>query len=119
MGYVLDLSVLKKKLAGAKARKDAPQSILKHPPEEEPPADLRYLIDNVLEPLHDGKPVHSGDIDFSRFDRDTLADLYEYYTAHYHYMDRYYDSSSAWCALRSVYIACDRSDAQTMPVDFI
>ena len=119
MGYVLDLSALKKKLAGAKARKDAPQSVLKHPPEEDPPADLRYLIDNVLEPLHDGKPVHSGDIDFSRFDRDTLADLYEYYTAHYHYMDRYYDSSSAWCALRSVYIACDRSDAQTMPVDFI
>ena len=119
MGYVLDLAVLKKKLARSKVRKDAPQSILKHPPEEDPPADLRYLIDNVLEPLHDGKPVHSGDIDFSRFDRDTLADLYEYYTAHYHYMDRYYDSSSAWCVLRSVYIACDRSDAQTMPVDFI
>lgn len=117
MGYVLDLAVLKKKLARAKVRKDAPRSDLKQPPEEEPPADLQYLIDNVLEPLLDGKPVHSGDIDFSRFDRDTLTDLYEYYTAHY--MDRYYDSTSAWYALRRVYTACDRSDAQTMPVDFI
>ena len=117
MGYVLDLAVLKKKLARSKVRKDAPQSILKHPPEEEPPTDLRYLINNVLEPLLDGKPVHSGDIDFSRFDRDTLTDLYEYYTAHY--MDRYYDSTSAWYALRRVYTVCDRSDAQTMPIDFI
>lgn len=117
MGYVLDLAVLKKKLARSKVRKDAPQSILKHPPEEEPPADLRYLIDNVLEPLLDGKPVHSGDIDFSRFDRDTLTDLYEYYTAHY--IGRYYDVTSAWYALRRVYTACDRSDAQTMPIDFI
>lgn len=112
MALTLDTDLLRRKLGRARIRKDAPISNRKDPPPELPKG-LQYLIDNLLEPMSDGKVVHSGNLDFEQFTNNDLADLYDYY------MDVCYDGTSEWYALKKVYIACLTADPQTMPVQFL
>lgn len=112
MGYVLDLDVLRKKLSRATIRKDVPKYLLKDPPVEIS-ENLQYLVDNVLNPLSNGQQVHSADIDFSRFNRNDLVDLYDYY------MEHFFDGTREWYNLKNVYTVCKNSEAQTVPVNFL
>lgn len=112
MAVTLDTDLLRKKLGRARIRKDAPTSNLKDPPPELPKG-LQYLIDNLLDPMSDGKLVHSGNLDFDQFTDDDLADLYDYY------MDVCYDGTTEWYALKKVYLACLNAAPLSMPVQFL
>lgn len=112
MALTLDTDLLRKKLGRARIRKDAPTSNLKDPPPELSKG-LQYLIDNLLDPMSNGKPVHSGNLDFEQFTDNDLADLYDFY------MDVCYDGTTDWYALKKVYLACLNAAPLAMPVQFL
>ena len=112
MAFTIDTDLLRKKLGRARIRKDAPMCQRKDPPPELSKG-LQYLIDNVLDPLSEGRPVHSGNLDFEQFNDNDLADLYDYY------MDVCYDGTKEWYDLKKVYIACLRADALAAPIQFL
>ena len=112
MTYELDLDVLRRKLSRAHLQKEK----IEHPSAEhgeEPSKRVKYLIENVLTPLFVGEDVHSADLDFERFDRLDIDELYDYYIEHF------YDGSSDWQSLRNVYMLCRKAESLTAPVCFI
>lgn len=112
MAVTLDTDLLRKKLAKAKPREIPPTDNRKDPPPELSKG-LQYLIDNVLEPMSEGIPVHSGNLDFAQFNDNDLADLYDYY------MDVCYDGTKDWYNLKAVYTVCLQAASQTAPVKFL
>ena len=112
MALTLDTDLLRKKLGRARIRKDVPTPNRKDPPPELSKG-LQYLIDNLLDPMSDGKLVHSGNLDFEQFTDNDLADLY------YYYMDVCYDGTKEWYALKKVYLSCLKAEPLAMPVQFL
>lgn len=112
MALTVDTDLLRKKLGRARIRKDPPTDNRKDPPPELSKG-LQYLIDNVLDPLSEGEPVHSANLDFEQFNEGDLEDLY------YYYMDTCYDGTKDWYKLKSVYSACIKAESQTAPIQFL
>lgn len=112
MSCIIDIGVFKENLSKAKQRNDVSEYMLKEPPEDLPD-NLRYLIDNILDPLRQDQNVHTGDIDFSKFNRNDIADLYDYYIEHI------YDGTADWYKLKSVYDVCKKTASQSVPVRYI
>lgn len=112
MALTLDTDLLWKKLGRARIRKTPLSDNRKDPPPELSKG-LQYLIDNVLDPLAEGEPVHSANLDFSQFGDRDLEDLY------YYYMDTCYDGTKDWYKLKAVYSACIKAESQTAPILFL
>ena len=112
MTYTLDLDLLRKKLSRARLQKEQPKHLLKQP-EGELTESLDYLVKNVLKPLFAGEPIHSSELDFNAFNIEDLPDLYDYYIEHY------YDGSSDWKRLSTIYNLCKSATALTHTVAFI
>lgn len=112
MTYVLDLDQLRKKLSGAHLQREKPKYLIKQP-EGELTEGLSYLVENVLKPLFAEQEIHSADLDFNAFDQGDITDLYDYY---YEY---YYDGTSDWKLLGTVYKACKYARPLTSTVTFI
>ena len=112
MTYTLDLDLLRKKLSRARLQREEPKYLIKQP-DGELTESLDYLIKNVLRPLFAGKPIHSSELDFNAFHHGDLSDLYD------HYVEHYYDSSSDWKRLSTVYNLCKCATPLTNTVSFI
>ena len=54
----------------------------------------------MLKPLFAEQEIHSADLDFNAFDQGDITDLYDYYEEYY------YDGTSDWKLLGTVYKAC-------------
>ena len=112
MALVLDTGILRENLCKAKEREipadyNLKESLL------EVSKGLRYLVENVLDPLSEDRPVHSANLDFSQFNENDLADLYDYY------MEVCFDGTKDWYSLKAVYKGCLQAEAQTAPVQFL
>ena len=112
MAVTLDTGLLRKKLGRARLSKENTSGNRKNSLPELS-TGLKYLIENVLDPMSYGDPVHSNNLDFSQFDDGDLADLYDYY------MEHCYDGSKDWYRLKAVYTACRRAASQTVPISFL
>lgn len=112
MAVTLDTDLLRKKLGRARLSKENPSDNRKDPLPELSKG-LKYLIENVLDPMSYGDPVHSGNLDFTKFDDFDLADLYDYY------MEHCYDGSKDWYRLKAVYTTCRSAASQTAPISFL
>ena len=112
MAVTLNPDLLCENLKKAQKRDISSNGSLKDPPPE-PSKGLQYLIENVMEPMSDGIPVHSASLDFSQFNESDLEDLY------YYYMDIYYDGTKDWYNLKTVYAVCMKATSQTAPIQFL
>jgi len=112
MTYELDLDLLRKKLSRARLQKETPKYLIKQP-EGDLTESLSYLVENVMKPLLDGNNIHSADIDFNAFDDGDITDLLDYY------MEHYYDGTSDWQLLSTVYNLCKKAVPLTSIVSFI
>lgn len=112
MRYELDLDLLRRKLSRARLQRENPKYLIKQP-QGELAESLSYLIENVLKPLFAGEQIHSSDLDFNAFDGGDITDLYDFY------MEHYYDGTSDWQRLGTVYNLCKNAVPLTNTVSFI
>lgn len=112
MTYKLDLDLLRKKLSRAHLQKEKPKYLIKQP-EGELTESLSYLVENVLKPLFNGQNIHSADLDFNAFDQGDITDLLDYY------MEYYYDGTTDWQRLGTLYNLCKSANPLTNTVAFI
>lgn len=112
MTYELDLNLLRKKLSRARLQREEPRYLIKEP-EGELTESLSYLVENVLKPLFAGRKIHSADLDFNAFDQGDITDLLDYY------MEHYYDETSDWQLLSTIYHFCKKAVPLTSAVSFI
>ena len=103
MSGTVDLSVLWKKLSRAKREKQAPapcSHLVRSEPDKELTESVSYLVANVLDPLCRGERVHTGDLDFSRFAREDIWELFDFYSY------RCYVADCDWHKLKGIYDTC-------------
>ena len=114
MSGVVEISLLKANLVGAKATtRKPPHCHLINSKDYRNDKGLVYLVKNVLEPACRGSDISTGDIDFSEFDCSDISELRDFYER---------NCFSCKCDIENLYNlynTCIDAIPETVKVDFL